>query len=446
MAESVGGGNPKGVKQILVEGAKEGVQKRVENKVAGSGSSSPSVSSVSSGGASKFLIFLIFLIIGGYFLWPTVTDCMESGFCKTRIIEPVKTAFKPVGETFSFIGKQAGESAAIIRGEKTFSWEGDVEERKKAGIWFEGGKTYGITLSETESGVVETLSGEFGAVIDVVVGKIDENLKEIEANIGCSLEEHEGIIRGNPEGKLILDNPYPEDERTYRGSDCVFTEDPNVLIKKKVDKDQVYFLSKVIFNLNYSLNPEVYLPVFVIPKKEIYDEFRGRPDEAFKELAFGQYKEYSSDVRSGGIKSTMIYMANVGVVMRLVNQPLGLNVDQIFGVQFRNKDIKNKASFKGFVFTLPDGLNIGGSAKVSGGDVCDYFEPVGTRSYKFKEEFFDRISKQLNTIDGETDLFLCKVDIDNAFSEASEELANLGDIEGKLSYDYTISEEVTISN
>lgn len=387
--------------------------------------------------AGRLIIFLIILFILYFIFRPTITDCIESGFCKTKIIDPLKPTFISVQNAFKFVGKQAGESAAYIRGEKTFSWEGDVEERVKTGVWFENGVSYGTDALQQHEGA--TLAEEFGAEIDVYVGKIDNNVKSISTEIECSLKGVAGKIRGgndkDKEGVLKLANPYPEKKEKYPIG-CYFSKEA----LGEVDFDNLrtamtstsFFSEDIIFNLTYGLTSRVNLPVYLI-NGEYYNEYYYRRDAAFEELEGGIYKDNKNVV------SKMDYETDVEAVMKFIQHPIFLKDEIMFGVQFKNKNTNGKAKIENFEFKLPEGLKIG--------EGCKYFVCGSEGICKISPDYLASINKQLNKENWQAGPYVCTI---SSPSDASKfenvEFGNIGDVEGILTYYYTISDKVKISN
>lgn len=432
------------------KGVQSGVQQRLTNVIGGgSGGNTPYQNKTEGRGIGKIvLIVLIFLLVA--FIKPLYSECQDSGFCRTRIAEPLEPVIESVKDTASFIGEQAGETRDIISGERSFSWTGDVEERTRSGLWFDTERTYGIVLGEDENGVFKVLSDEFGATIDVVVGKIDQKIKSIDAVIRCSIEGKNGIIygkiRGFPNGNLILSNPFPDNKRIYDGIDCGFSKSVSSDINKKIIKGQTYFSEDIVFNLTYTLKPFVFLPVFVIQDSDIYNTYRARLNDAFDELEGGLYDDFSA-----GVNSRMQYDTDVQAYMKFINQPLYSKEEATFGVQFKNTDLRNKAKIKEFRFALPLGLSIVGGAGVSeNSDECNYFgydSQTGQYYLKNDDDLITEIERSLNRDSGETRPYLCTVRIDeSSFGKREFELLNLGDVEAQLVYDYMISEVVKLSN
>ena len=443
---------PKTAKQIIGEGFREGIKQRVENSVSGSGGGYSSNNSPS-GGHYGFVVivalFLVIVLLGG----PLYAECKGSGFCETRlepIIEPVVEA---VQSTFGFAGKQARQTRAIISGEQTFSWTSDVDNRERSGVWFDNERAYGINLGEREDRTLSVLGSEFGAITDIVVGKMDENIKELEGELSCSLDDINGKFRGVigelDTNKIKLFPPSETEKISIHGPyDCVFTQGQ---IREKAGlirtiEGKPYFSKDILFNLTYSLSPTVSLPVFVIPDGEIYDGYRGKLGDAFEELAGGSYEEYSR-----GVNSKVQYDTEVQAVLQIINQPILPDEGALIGIQFKNKDIKNMARINKFNFTLPNGLSISGGAKIDppSGGTCDWFDEItgAENSYEFNLNHPDVISdlKDLNRGTGETRPFLCKLRVEGSVLR-DVDLLKLGDVEGTLVYSYTINEIVKISN
>ena len=445
------------------KGVQKGLEKRVENKVAGSGGggSQPfqgSTTTSASGGIKWgwiILIVVLFVIVTGAFT-PIGAECIESGYCRTRIIEPVKDSgvVEAVQDATKFVGRQATQTRSIVSGEQTFSWDSDVEEGERSGVWFDNERAYGINLGETEKGVVNVLNSEFGAITDIVVGKMDENIKVLKAELECSLENEIGTLRGLVSTfKTNEINLFPplegEKTRLHGPNDCVFTQEQATRISKETIKGQTYFSEDIVFNLTYSLNPFVTLPVFVIQDEETYNGYRGRLGEAFEDLAEGAYDEFSR-----GVNSKIQFDTDVQAIIQILDQPIYSKEGALLGVQFRNKDIKNQVVLNKFSFVLPSGLSISAGAKVNveDGGSCDWFRSAGTtegdrRMYELdlNEPELIRNLKDLNGGIGDTRPFLCKVEVDSSVLR-DVDLLNLGEIEGQLDYEYTISEIVKVSN
>ncbi len=440
------------------KGAKKGVQKGVQERVTNvfSGSSGGNASyqnQTQSKGIGK-IVFIVLIFLFFIFLKPIYSECKQSGFCETKIVKPLEPIAEGIKDTFSFVGKQAQQTRDIISGEQQFSWTNAVDKGDKSGIWFDNERTYGITLGETESGVASILGDEFGADVDVVVGKIDESITSLDAQLRCNIGNEDGLIRGIVAQKVsnikLFGPSKNERTRVHGPYGCVFTKEQSGRIAKRVTQTKSYFSEDIVFNLTYSLEPSISLPVFVLQDKDTYDYYRGRFGEAFKDLGGGSYKEHSK-----GVNSKIQYNTEVQAVMRIIDQPIYPEEGALFGVQFMNKDLNNVAKLNKFNFTLPKGAMIGKGANIGieGGGDCEWFREIETdddkRQYVFvlDDETSKDINRDLNGRAGETRPFLCKLEIDeSALRGRTSTLIELGNVEAWLSYDYTISEIIEIGN
>jgi len=82
------------------------------------------------------LVLIAFLFVFAVAPFTQVgADCIESGFCRIKIIEPVKDSkvIEAVQDATKFVGRQATQTRGIIAGEQTFSWEGNVENSDASG-------------------------------------------------------------------------------------------------------------------------------------------------------------------------------------------------------------------------------------------------------------------------------------------------------------------------
>jgi hypothetical protein len=437
----------------------KGAENLADRFFSGSGkpSGNGSTPSVNSGGFGKGIIILIVLAILFLGAEPLYSSCNESGFCKVKVVDPLKDSLVPIKKGLGFVGTQLDETAKIISGERSFDWEGNVENRVRSGVWFEKGRSYGedaLVELGIEGKDYQTVGNEFGAYIDLVVGKLDPQIDKVNAKINCSLlgnkDRAQGFIREYENGKIILDNPF-EKEKESRELVCSFERNKAKVLEGKKE-GKTYFSGDILFELTYGLSPSMFLPVFVISNDETYfNQYAHRSNSAFEELLSGTYDEYSS-----GVKSTMLYDTDVKAYMRFVNQPLFTEKGNTFGVQFKNEDLSNNVTIKGFGFNLTKGLRISGTASYDTisedyfKDPCQYFVfkevlEDGRRRYELNENYFKKIENQLNSRDGLTDLYLCRVDIENYLGEDII-LSNIGEIEGNLNYVYTVTEKVRITN
>ncbi len=437
---------------------KERIAERIGSGIANVGSGGGSGgSNYSGGGHYGFVVivalFLVLVLFGG----PLYAECEGSGFCENRIKEPIIDPIVEVfTETSGFVGGQLKQTRAVISGEQTFSWTSEVENRDRSGVWFDNERAYGVSLGEDESGTLSILGSEFGAIVNIVVGKMDENIKELNAELECSLGDikgtHRGVIATSDNGEIKLFPPSETEETSIHGPfDCAFSkeqmlDDTRTTIRPgliKTIEGKPYFSEDIVFNLTYSLSPTISMPVFVIQDRDTYDYYKGRYGDAFDDLAEGSYSEYSR-----GVNSKIQYDSDVQAVLQIPNQPIHPDAEALIGVQFKNKDIENIAKIEKFNFTLPEGLSISGGTKINvpDGGSCDWFVGNGAY-YEFNLNHPDVIHdlKDLNKGLGETRPFLCKLKVDKSVLR-NVDLLKLGDIEGTLKYSYTISETVKLSN
>ena len=439
---------PQTVTRFIKERAVEGVGDRARNFFSGTGRNygsgfNPSSPRSNSGSALKWIVILSVIGFILFIAGPLYADCTESGFCETKIIQPIEPVYEGVKDSLSFVGTQLGESKDIISGKKTFDWEGDAEERVRSGIWFENGFSSGITLSSDEDGTVkETLGEEFGAVTTIVVGKIDENLKEIEAEIECSLEDIRGIIVGakvkeekrDEINNLVgythyfnLTNPYPKNEREY-DVNCLFRGEPADKIRNKLETNRTYFSGDIYFNLTYSITSGVTLPVFVLDD-ELYEDYAFRRNDAFEKEVNGIYDEYSS-----GVISKTDYNSDLDAVMKFIQNPyFNSDEESSFGVQFSKKTNAN-VQLKEFKFKLPQGITLRSD--------CNNFI-LEEGYYKLKQNKIDEIN---NFLKKNTNIApkLCIVDISKV--EYASPLTKIGIVSGQYTYEASVSNTVKIGN
>ncbi len=361
--------------------------------------------------ASVIATFVIIVILALFFLW-----FIKSDFFRNSIVEPSKLILSGVKNSFLF--GQFSETRDILTGKKSFSLEGDVEEKKKSGIEISELKPFG------------DIEDEFGVSTEITVWKFDDKIKKgIDASVSCNLysELYDKPIPAKEirstsieEGKseFTIFNPEVEDKREIP-IDCVFSNDQINVVGGGT-------LGTVKFGLTYSFSPEVSLEVFVAPQEK-FEDYSNRFDEAFKYLEKGSFSDYRSKV-----PSKMKYITtDIEAVMNFKSQPLFVGKDNYLVFKFKNKDIKNEVDFKGFSIDLPNGLEF---------ENCKYF-----MNNKLDEKNLKSINKELNNDNGESKDFECKVKISKeALGESGGEIVKMPEIIAKLNYDYILKKEKNI--
>ncbi|MAF50732.1 MAG: hypothetical protein CMH64_01445 [Nanoarchaeota archaeon] len=463
-------------KKQLKKGVRKGAGEWAQNKVANVGQGGqpfPQASGQPAKKANWGLILVVgFVIFFGLALKPAFSECSKSGFCDEKIVKPLKNVFEPLKEIGGYLGSQLQETGDLLSGKRTFDWEGTTENRERSGIWFSNLEAKGAdNLVEVEFGEEEqTFGSEFGASTNIVVGKFPEGITEIKAELSCLLQgekdSEKGFVRGYENGALVLRTPQGDEKReTYENILCSFSQEQGAVI---YDDKKAFFSGDIIFNLKFDVESLSFLPVFVFGNAEKFlDQYAIDPESIFDtdnyEKEYGRY--------SSGVKSSVLFDTDVKAFMRFIRQPLFTNRDATFGVQFKNNNVKNNVTISSYNFTLPEGLEITESARVTNegnyveGD-CEYFDQIGFETYvdenkQIKEigtiyelrkdlDYFKFIENQLNSDDGLTDIFLCRVKIASYLGEDVEgndvELNVLSEATGRLLYEYTISDKISISN
>jgi hypothetical protein len=460
-------GAAKGAWNFGKDAAKEGLKRRVARRFEGGGSSGEVFQSVqrnSGHPSSSHTGLIVFIIVATLLVWGATTDtfaqCVDSGACG-RFVEPLEKPLEGLKGFFKFSAARLDETRKIISGERFVDWDGTTTENIRSGVWFSGGRQHGITLGEINEQVLPVFGGEFGATIDVVVGKFDQDLKNVDVEVFCSLTdsrsdgEVSGIIRplgivrekifdnGIRGGFLNFPNPDPDNKQSYEDViDCVFKEEDRRILQPIIEPKRTYFSGDILFNMSYSLEPSVSLLVYAIPDINLYNQYISKPEEAFKDLGNGIY---NGEVPGGVVKSSMQYVTDVEAVMSFVPQPLAVGESSVFGVKINNINSENEVEFESFKFTLPEGMRITTSSNIldEGKTDCQHFVRDGS-GYKLAVSQ-DEINNQLNRGGKSTRLYICNVAVDDSINDGSE-IRKLGEVDGVLSYTVKVSDKVRISN
>ena len=143
----------------------------------------------------------------------------------------------------------------------------------------------------------------------------------------------------------------------------------------------------------------------------------------------------------------MDYISDVEAIINFASQPLAigrwdtsngnyiLGRDYTLAFQFKNKDIKNKVDFKGFEIKLPKGMSFNN---------CEFLNIKG-REATFSSNYFKTAEDQLNNDDGLTEVFKCKVHVDETMlGDDLSDIVDAGRIVGNLSYDYVLKKNADI--
>ncbi len=427
----------KGVK----EGAKRGISERVSSGFAGGssgGSSNGGGSSGSSGSGINFgqviPILIVFLLLGGGVYLFTIGD--ESGFWETKFgvkLEPVVDTTKNVVRG---VGRNLQQTVRMIEGKDAgiFSLEEEFTEREKTGLELGDVKVVsGIGYNNLYDG------SDLEVRSSIKVNKLPENVEKLDVNVECYFDDDTmGLVstgRGSDEKtkKITIINPEKGGVENIN-IDCLISKDDVEKFLSK-DKDRVYYKSNLRFEVSYSRKREnaerVSLDIFIIQDENLCEEYKGIPDEAFKKLASGEFKDYYNPV-----SSKMRYRGDAIAKMSFYEQPLC--VDEIYKLffQFKNNIVgRGNVSITGFKINLPVGFELRD---------CEYLENNGN----LKTEYFDSVNKQLGGEWGESKPYYCKVYVGHGASAgAVGDLIKLDPYEGltaRFEYELNILKEKVI--
>jgi len=363
------------------------------------------------------VFFIAFFVIK--YAWGSIVEITEPGISKAE-------------EWGGFAASELSETGKVWTGEKEiFTLESETETNIKTGIEINEFKPYGL-----EFGV---FGEKFGARANVVVYKFDERIKNVNAFISCKLYSSSDIndfkigeigsdYPGEKEGdkyKIEIDNSKISEEINIP-VDCVFSD-------KSIDKGTIKF------ELSYSIPVEAYLNVFVLNKD--FSNYYGS-DSAFQDLNEG---EYGSNKQK--LPSKMNYVSDVEAIINFASQPLAIDSgdtldgdytlgrDYTLAFQFKNKDIKNKVDFKGFNIKLPKGMSF---------NDCEFLD-IKDGEANFRNNYFKTAKDQLNHDDGLTEIFKCKVHVDETIlGDDLSDIVYAGRIIGNLNYDYVLKKNADI--
>jgi len=363
----------------------------------------------------KIIIFIVLIFIAFFgiknYVWGSIVEITEPGISKAEDL------YVDIGGK---IGGELSETRKVWTGEKEiFTLESETETNIKTGIEIDKFKPYGLEFGE--------FGENFGAHADVIVYKFDERIKNVRAFASCSLYpdyDIERIIPGEIEsdypGEMVGDKYKIEIDNSKIGEkinipiDCVFS-------------DKSIIKGTIKFELSYSIPVEAYLDIFVLNKD--FSSYYGS-DSAFQDLNEGEYSKNKQR-----LPSKMNYVSDVEAIINFASQPLAIDRDYTLGFQFKNNNIKNKVDFKGFGVELPIGITF---------NDCEFLDRRGRES-TFKSNYFKTASNQLNSDDGLTEVFKCKVHVDEIILGSDKaDIIEAGRINGILSYDYILKKSANI--
>jgi len=397
-------------------------------------------------GSVFFFVFVLFLFSGCVYV---LVAGSESGYLQSsRTGKTLISASDTVKDTFGGVGKSLKRTFGLISGDEEYvafySLEGTTETREKTGLDIENIEVYGVTGEKGQ------LQDDIVSRANVLVYRFPEDVERFNARVGCYLEEDEiqGIVSTREEGDvkgLSRITIVPDSEggtKTYSVSCTIPKEDVELL-------KQTYTKKTIRYDLDYLRdeiegNPEkIFLDVFLIDE-EIYNvglndkgSYVGRENDAFKELAGGEFRSYGNP-----IISRMLYQGDVEAKMDFeVSQPLVQDEEYWLRFQFQNRKGENaNVTLRGFRINLPEGFEF---------TECKYLDYSG----ELKEEYHGLVNSLLNNekYGYQTIPYRCKVRIHNIKNIRQDELIKLDPNEGltaDLEYALKISkkQEFSITN
>ncbi len=367
-------------------------------------------------GIIAIIFLVVFLGIRNY-AWGSIVEITEPAVSKAEDL------YVDIGRK---IGSELFETGKVWTGEKEiFTLESETETNVKTGIELDEFKPYGLEFGE--------FGENFGVRADVLVHKFDERIKTVNAFVSCSLYPDYDIERIIP-GEIESDYPGDKEGDRYK------LEIDNSKIGEKINipvdcvfSDKSIIKGTIKFELSYSIPVEAYLDVFVLNKD--FSSYYGS-DSAFQDLNEGEYKS-----KKQILPSVIKYKSDVEAIINFASQPLAIYRDGTLGrdytlaFQFKNNDIKNKVDFKGFDFKLPVGMSF---------NDCEFLDIRG-REATFSSNYFKTAEDQLNNDDGLTEVFKCKVHVDETMlGDDLSDIVDAGRIVGNLSYDYVLKKNADI--
>ncbi|MEK6835165.1 MAG: hypothetical protein AABX61_02790, partial [Nanoarchaeota archaeon] len=307
------------------------------------------------------VIVVILFIVSGLFSSLYATES-SSGFFQSKLFVPLKTIFDPIKDGLSHIKNPwdyvTGENAGI------FSLEEQTIERKKTG--FELGDInfiQGITYNNIYTG------DDIEATTVMKINELPDKIETIRVGFECSLDNIKGHIsvNGNELERDFIDitNPKKGGLEQYN-IDCLIP-------KSEIPTDflpQIYNRKTIRFNLNYLRDKEndnaerVFLDVFIIPDAKLYNQYKGTPNNAFKDLMNGVYDSFRNP-----IVSKMLYESDASAKMGFYTQPIGINGKYKLYFQFSNNIFgKGNVTVRGLKINLPNGFRFDDSCKYLNGN------------------------------------------------------------------------------